>query len=57
MIISEDKEKKDEIKIPTNKIFIDNFNEFNDFIRKIEYYFAFEFEHNFGYLTSNISRI
>ena len=55
MIISEDKEKKDEIKTPTNKIFIDNFNEFNDFIRKIEYYFAFEFEHNFGYLTSNIS--
>ena len=55
MIISEDKEKKDEIKTSTNEIFIKNFNEFNDFIRKIEYYFAFEFEHNFGYLTSNIS--
>ena len=55
MIISEDKEKKDEIKTSAGEIFIKNFNEFNDFIRKIEYYFTFEFEHNFGYLTSNIS--
>ena len=55
MIINEDKEKKEERKTTTNEIFIKNFNEFNDFIRKIEYFFAFEFEHNYGYLTSNIS--
>ena len=45
----------EENKLKKNEIFIKNFNEFNDFIRKIEYYFAFEFVHNFGYLTSNIS--
>ena len=43
------------IKKPLNDIFIENFNEFNDAIRSLQYYFGFEFDHNFGYLTSNIS--
>ena len=50
-----DKEKQDEKKILTNELFIKVFNELNDFIRKIEYYFAFEFNHNFGFLNTNIA--
>jgi hypothetical protein len=48
-------EKSEEKKLETNDLFIKAFNELNDFIRNIQYYFGFEFEHNFGYLTSNIS--
>ena len=39
----------------SNDTFIQYFNEFNDLIRNIHYYFGFEFNHNFGYLTSNIA--
>ena len=38
-----------------NYIFIKVFNEFNDIIRNMQYYFGFEFDHKFGYLTSNIA--
>ena len=49
------KGKSGENKKSTNEIFIKAFNELNDFIRNLQYYIGFEFEHNFGYLTSNIS--
>jgi hypothetical protein len=39
----------------SNEVFIKYFNEFNDLIRNIQYYYGFEFNHNFGYLTSNIA--
>ena len=39
----------------SNKKFIKYFNQFNDLIRNIQYYFGFEFNHNYGYLTSNIA--
>ena len=42
-------------KIAVNDIFIKAFNDLNDFIRNLQYYIGFEFEHNFGYLTSNIA--
>ena len=38
-----------------NDIFIQYFNQFNDLIRNVQYYYGFEFDHNFGYLTSNIA--
>ena len=38
-----------------NTRFIRCFNEVNDYIRQIQYYFGFEFHHNYGYLTSNIA--
>ena len=52
--INSQKNPNDKIKV-LNDVFIANFNEINDFIRQIQYYFGFEFNHNFGYLTSNIS--
>ena len=56
IFLNEEKtEKSEEKKLETNDLFIKAFNELNDFIRNIQYYFGFEFEHNFGYLTSNIS--
>ena len=39
----------------SNNKFIKYFNQFNDLIRNIQYYFGFEFNHNYGYLTSNIA--
>ena len=48
-------EKNNEKKITVNDIFIKAFNDLNDFIRNLQYYIGFEFEHNFGYLTSNIA--
>ena len=39
----------------SNEAFISYFNKFNDLIRNIQYYYGFEFSHNFGYLTSNIA--
>ena len=50
--IQNDNEKKEN---SLNQIFIDCFNEINDYIRQIQYYFGFEFNHNYGYLTSNIA--
>lgn len=52
--INSQKNPNDKIKV-LNDVFIEYFNEINDFIRQIQYYFGFEFNHNFGYLTSNIS--
>ena len=46
---------QNEIKTTTNDLFIQAFNELNDFIRNLQYYIGFEFDHNFGYLTSNIA--
>ena len=40
-----------------NEIFIKCFNNLSDIIRTIQYYFGFEFSHNFGYLTSNIATL
>lgn len=40
-----------------NHKFIKYFNEFNDLIRNVQYYYGFEFDHHFGYLTSNIALI
>lgn len=40
-----------------NDRFIKSFNYFSDIIRKIQYYYGFEFNHNFGYLTSNIATL
>jgi hypothetical protein len=42
-------------KTDLNEPFIRCFNEINDCIRQIQYYFGFEFNHNYGYLTSNIA--
>ena len=50
-----DKEKLNKKKITANDVFIKCFNDLNDFIRNLQYYMGFEFEHNFGYLTSNIA--
>ena len=38
-----------------NDVFIKVFNEFNNVVRNIQYYFGFEFDHKFGYLASNIA--
>jgi hypothetical protein len=40
-----------------NDRFIKCFNNLSDIIRKIQYYFGFEFNHKFGYLTSNIATL
>ena len=40
-----------------NEQFIKCFNNLSDIIRKIQYYFGFEFNHKFGYLTSNIATL
>ena len=50
-----DIERSENKKITKNDIFISAFNELSDFIRNLQYYIGFEFEHNFGYLTSNIA--
>jgi hypothetical protein len=49
------KDNKDNNIKSLNDIFIQYFNEFNDLIRNVQYYYGFEFDHNFGYLTSNIA--
>ena len=50
------KENKDnQNKKTLNDMFIESFNNFNDLIRNVQYYYGFEFDHNFGYLTSNIA--
>lgn len=49
------KNKDNQNEISLNNIFIRYFNEFNDLIRNVQYYYGFEFDHNFGYLTSNIA--
>ena len=49
--------KNNENKRTLNDLFIKAFNELSDFIRNLQYYMGFEFEHNFGYLTSNIALI
>ena len=51
----EDKDKNNNIKDSLNDIFIKYFNEFNNLIRNVQYYYGFEFDHHFGYLTSNIA--
>ena len=48
-------ENKNEIKETRNDLFIKAFNELTDFLRNLQYYLGFEFEHNFGFLTTNIS--
>ena len=47
------KDKKETL----NERFIKCFNNLSDIIRKIQYYFGFEFNHKFGYLTSNIATL
>ncbi len=49
--------KRNNEKESLNEKFIKCFNNLSDIIRKIQYYFGFEFSHNFGYLTSNIATL
>ena len=51
----DDKNNKNNNYDSLNDIFIKYFNEFNNLIRKVQYYYGFEFDHHFGYLTSNIA--
>ena len=51
----DNKDNKDNNIKSLNDIFIQYFNQFNDLIRNVQYYYGFEFDHNFGYLTSNIA--
>ena len=51
----EKNKNKNEIQLSTNELFIEAFNQLNDFIRNLNYNIGFEFDHNFGYLTSNIA--
>ena len=49
--------KNNEKKETLNDKFIKCFNYLSDIIRRIQYYFGFEFSHKFGYLTSNIATL
>ena len=49
------KDNQDNKKQSLNDIFIGCFNELSDLIRNVQYYYGFEFDHNFGYLTSDIA--
>ena len=51
----ENKDNKNNNIKSSNDIFIQTFNELNDLIRNVQYYYGFVFDHNFGYLTSNIA--
>ena len=60
MNISSIKERlnsKNNEKETLNDKFIKSFNFLSDIIRKIQYYFGFEFHHKFGYLTTNIATL